>query len=105
MIGDEMIFDQIIGDQMNFKEKKGNRKITSTGYLRMHPLFPSAIFDRPQKLGSHRSHRSPPTPGLQVHCLVFGSQVLPYDPRRLQRHIPEKRMSHLHSMLIVNLLL
>lgn len=61
--------------------------VGGAGDSRMQPLLPSAILCSPQKPGSHRSHRTPPTPGLQWHWRVLGSHVAEYEPRRLHWHV------------------
>lgn len=48
--------------------------------LRIHPLCPFPILGRPQNPGSQRSHLSPPTPGLQGHCLEVISQASKSEP-------------------------
>lgn len=53
-------------------------------------MLPLLIARSPQLPGLHRSHLRPPTPGLQTHCRVWGSQLVPYDPRGLHWQEPEK---------------
>lgn len=47
-------------------------------HSRVQPLLLSVTMPRKfQKPGSQRSHFRPPTPGLQEHCPVVGSQAPP----------------------------
>jgi len=69
-------------------------------YLRVHPLLPLAILNRPQKFGWQRSQRSPPTPGIQEHWPVLMSQRRPYEPT-LHWHKPASQFTWQFSLVAV----